>query len=318
MENLVVFNQTVEEEEEEIAENLFNRLPEELIKTHIFSKISEAKSLCFCSLVSKRFSSFVFQSKTVSIKIPRQIPNQQPYPTNRRTPAKYISNLTIKFLAKLTSLRTLYVEFDCSVEGGGVICSSCSSTNKEPVVKWKVDLSSASFVMIFARTLNVDVEIDDRIGTNFHRSIRPCFLNHLKDASLRFSLMKTLIRLLPKSLENIVVTDSKKQGGMINHGGNEVVDVKKIKGFNVRNFLGGYGAIKYWHEKKPLKLPVSGIVMKRVAVIRYKENWVDNPDDDLLVAKEAFKGEEEEVFGEALKELLTIKNVDNGFMWVGI
>ncbi|KAL3519824.1 hypothetical protein ACH5RR_017973 [Cinchona calisaya] len=301
MENLLVFNQRIEKEEE--VEDLFKRLPEELIETHIFPKISEAKTLCFCSLVSKRFSSFVFQSKTVSIKIPPQIPDQQPYPTNRRTPAKYVSNLTTKFLAKFISLKTLYVEFDCSAEGGGIICSRCTTTtNKEPIVKWKIDLSSASFIMIFARALNEeeeDVGINDEI-LYFEISIRPCFLDHLKDASLRFSLMKTLIRLLPKSLENVVVTDSKKQGGMISHGGNEVVNVKVIKEFNVRNFLGGYGAIRFWHETKSLKLPVSGIVINKVAVIRYKENWVDNPDDDFLVIKEAFKREEEKFFGEAV------------------
>mgnify|MGYP004714538185 FL=1 len=44
-----------------------------------------------------------------------------------------------------------------------------------------------------------------------------------------FSLIKMLVRLLLGSLENVVVTNSKKQGGMTDNGGNEVVDVQMLK-----------------------------------------------------------------------------------------
>ena len=36
--------------------------------------------------------------------------------------------------------------------------------------------------------------------------------------------------------------------------------------------------------------------MKRVAVISYKENWVDDEDDDFMAAKAAVLGEEHRWF----------------------
>ena len=83
------------------------------------------------------------------------------------------------------------------------------------MVKWKIDLAFASVILLFTRTL---------------------------------------LHFLPESHENVVVKDSKKQGGLIGAGGGELVNVKIIKGFRVRNFSDGKAAIKYWYEPL-LKLP---------------------------------------------------------------
>lgn len=47
----------------------FNRLPDEII-LQIFSKLIDLKTLCFCHLVSRRFSSIVLQVDTISFTAP--------------------------------------------------------------------------------------------------------------------------------------------------------------------------------------------------------------------------------------------------------
>ncbi|XP_071932852.1 uncharacterized protein [Coffea arabica] len=303
---------------EEDAERPFNRLPDGLILFHIFDKIPEAQFLFRCSMVSKRFSGLVFQSKTVSVKIPLQIPDQEwTDPTDPVIPADYVLNLATEFLVKFTSVESLRIEFDCP-GGGGRSSDVCSSTCNEPLVKWKIDLGSASFIMLFAESLNNDdvvvEEVDDRVGDEELDVIRGCVFNHLNDAFLTLALMKTLTHLLPESLRNVEVKDTKKQGGLVSFDGSEVIDVKMIKRCKIRDLFAERGAVKYWH-KSLVKLPLSGSVMKGLCVIRYREKWDDGECDDLLAARAAFQGGgEEKVYGEAARQFLTMQNISSGIL----
>lgn len=51
-----------------------NHLPDEII-LQIFNKLSDLKTLCFCNLVSKRFSSITLQVTTISFTAPNVNPN---------------------------------------------------------------------------------------------------------------------------------------------------------------------------------------------------------------------------------------------------
>ncbi|XP_027062347.1 uncharacterized protein [Coffea arabica] len=163
------------------SDDPFICLPDELIISMILDKIREAKSLCRCSLVSKRFSSLVYQTKNVSVKIPLQI--QQKITTKKAEPELFIlpgkplhsvtvplgffpifdkfpmsfesessctgmellSDLTSKFLGKFTSLESLYVEFNCLELDDR---PSLNCLEKEPLVKWKIDMKSSSLIFL--------------------------------------------------------------------------------------------------------------------------------------------------------------------------
>ncbi|KAL3498693.1 hypothetical protein ACH5RR_041425 [Cinchona calisaya] len=88
MENLGVLRAALEEEENK-EDPFFKRLPDELIISHILGKVSEAKSLCRCSLVSKKFSSLVYKTKNVSVKITFHIPIPQPKSNPEEPTTKY-------------------------------------------------------------------------------------------------------------------------------------------------------------------------------------------------------------------------------------
>lgn len=127
-------------DEKAAEEDLLKRLPDELIISYIFDKISEAEPLCMCSLLSKRFSSLVFQTKTVSVKFPHP---HQPIPTNiprSCSPVKYVRDLVTKFLVKFTSPKTLHVEIDCFGVpcSGSFMTSTTNTTSNDPFVKWSL------------------------------------------------------------------------------------------------------------------------------------------------------------------------------------
>ncbi|CAK9184376.1 unnamed protein product [Ilex paraguariensis] len=58
-------------QEEEEDQDQFDRLPDALVLL-IFNKLQDAKSLCRCILLCKRFGSIVSETQTISITIPRR------------------------------------------------------------------------------------------------------------------------------------------------------------------------------------------------------------------------------------------------------
>lgn len=162
--------------QKEDDEDPFKCLPVELILSLIFDKISEAKSLCRCSLVSKHFSSLIFRSHhNVSIKIPPLISNQMPdfsrdlshhisWPKVihvgtisltgfiQASSSAYASKF-VTVLRKFKSMKSLYVEYECS---GGLIDSK-----NESLVKWKLHLKSAKYILLVAPGTSPDLVATD-------------------------------------------------------------------------------------------------------------------------------------------------------------
>lgn len=317
----------------------FKRLPDELIVSHIFDKICEAKSLCFCSLVSKHFSSLVYQTSILYFKIPRRNlfqqqldndPTAQTHPLSFprqvlhfvTTPLRlvhglfrsvlqrsqrqsrpfdvlFVVHLTAKFLTKFTSLKSLHIEFDYSGD-------LKTSNNSGLVVKWKFDSKSSSFVMLTARSLtltttdDVDVDFDENnINPRVVELLEEYFDCNMELADSRFTLVEMLAPMLPESRQNVVLTDSKREG-KIDLGESDIV---QMRNGNNTNSGDEETYVNLWYAPF-LKLPVSGRVMKIVTLFISKDNSKSDYDD-FLIAKEAFAGEEDgQIYVEAVMEML--------------
>ncbi|KAL3522361.1 hypothetical protein ACH5RR_015195 [Cinchona calisaya] len=112
----------------------------------------------------------------------------------------------------------------------------------------------------------------------------------------RFSLLEKWVPVLPESLQNVVITDSRKQG-KLDLGEDDVVALRN----GDTDFGGLEGITRFW-QSPLLKLPLSGCVMKMVTLLICKVK--DTDYDDFLMVKQAFGGKGEEVFVEAASELL--------------
>ncbi|KAL3522364.1 hypothetical protein ACH5RR_015198 [Cinchona calisaya] len=111
-----------------------------------------------------------------------------------------------------------------------------------------------------------------------------------------FSLLEKWVPVLPESLQNVVITDSRKQG-KLDLGEDDVVALR-----NGDTYFGGLEGITRFWQSPLLKLPLSGCVMKMVTLLICKGK--DTDYDDFLIVKQAFGGKGEEVFVEAASELL--------------
>lgn len=273
--------------EEESSKNPFKRLPDDLIVSHILDKIYEAKSLCLISLVSRRFSSLVYQTHVLSLRIALYW---------GRAPGQVLDFETCaKFLAKFSSIKSLYVELDYSRNLTGDV--------DPPVVKWKIDTESASFMILTARSLQLGTTDDDNdqgnaFNPDHFRLLRRFFNCCMIMACWWFKFVEKLVHLLPESLQKVVVADSKREGKV--HFARR--DIIRMRNGN-SNFGVGETNVKAWHAPF-LILPLSGYVMKTVTLFIIK--GTDRSDsDDLLIAKEAFDEEDDHrVYVEAIEETM--------------
>ncbi|KAL3522376.1 hypothetical protein ACH5RR_015210 [Cinchona calisaya] len=349
MEDLV--DQTVGAAKHVKLEDVFNLLPDELIVSHIFDKICDAKSLCRISLVSKHFSSLVYQTKTISFKIPHEAPIMRqlvdhsplfllekilnfitgpltfahalchsitPQQSQSRPPTpasleieyrpppptafeiEFLGFLAAKFIGKFTSLQSLHMEID----------NSKMESSAFSVVKWKYDYKTNSIIILIAKSLHAlrTATHDDENGDDYYNiddfdalvetvSFTEISVLH------RISVLEKLVCLLPKSLDKVVVTDTKKQGEF-GFRGSDLDDLRNQNTEDSRNQNTEDSAtgvnFRLWTAPL-LKLPLSRSVMRMVSVYLYKD--INNLKDDCLIVKEAFEGEEE-VFVEALMEML--------------
>ncbi|XP_071932856.1 F-box protein AUF2-like [Coffea arabica] len=272
---------------EESSKNPFKLLPDDLIVSHILDKISEAKSLCLISLVSRRFYSLVYQTQVISLRVDLYW---------ARAPGQVLDfETSAKFLAKFSSIKSLYVELDYS--------RNLTVDVDPPVVKWKIDSESASFIVLTARSLRLTTTDDDNdqgnaVNPDLISLLRRFFNCCMNMACWRFNFVKMLVRLLPESLQKVVVADSKREG-KVRFARRDIIRMRNGNS----NFGDGETSIRVWHAPF-LKLPSSGGVMKIVTLFISKGN--ERSDyDDLLIAKEAFDGEDDhQVYVEAAVEMM--------------
>ncbi|XP_071906478.1 uncharacterized protein [Coffea arabica] len=324
------------------SDDPFICLPDELIISMILDKIREAKSLCRCSLVSKRFSSLVYQTKNVSVKIPLQI--QQKITTKKAEPELFIlpgkplhsvtvplgffpifdkfpmsfesessctgmellSDLTSKFLGKFTSLESLYVEFNCLELDDR---PSLNCLEKEPLVKWKIDMKSSSLIFLICPRRYIE---DTSINV-YAREVRlsgDIFEFIMAIGCSIFSLMETFFCFLPKSLVRVVITDSKKWGKL------DLAKRDLVLMWNRHLGIVMDDSKSYTFSNTPVldvdAVKLNSLVDKRTFFLGKKNcmnGFTGYEGADYLVVKDAFEGKEEalvEAVVEMFKEIRCI------------
>ncbi|KAL3834512.1 hypothetical protein ACJIZ3_009248 [Penstemon smallii] len=277
------------------GENNFNRLPEEII-IYIFGKVADAKSLCICTLLSKKICSLVLQTKIVSVEISSWLS----VCSCHRNPsaAKPLFRSLLHFIGKpVTSLYRLLKQpftsddagimpnyipifkfllgFSC-IESLTVNMGFSKQTSFEPLVKW-VD-GKSGFIFICAKDvcLNSSENDNDVLAPPTTSQLMSLITYHLMDAMWRVKILKPIFSKFSK-LKNVLVMDSLNQGRVVL----DEDDIAEMR--NEEESLMAVDDVKYcvklWHENVlHLPLPGTSRVMKEVTVFMFKE--VDTNDDD--------------------------------------
>ncbi|XP_027123081.1 F-box protein At5g46170-like [Coffea arabica] len=300
-------------------------LPDELL-VFLFNKLVDAKCLCRCYIVSKRFASIITQIHDVSFAIPSRninnISNQQNdlyheesfaknvlqfFVDNIYTkPVRYLRYIFLpkpplsvsfdpivfraftKFLKKLGRVKSLHVELP-------------SFHENQSVLKWEAEFGSElSFcVVLFATTFRImqmeDCENDVRpisLTNELLRSRSNHAIQRLMDALWRNHIVRHVIE-DHKELKDLTVSDSNKEGTLC-LGENQIAELHDLS-----PTLPTSGYVKIWHAPI-MHLLTSGHVMEGATVVMVRLLDQQSADEDRIMNR-VFK--EEEVFREAAKEI---------------
>ncbi|KAI8526103.1 hypothetical protein RHMOL_Rhmol13G0282900 [Rhododendron molle] len=290
----------------EEEENQFQRLPDD-VAVNIFDKVSDIKWLCRCFVVSKRFSSLIPRVETVSVKT-----NARDFLSTPRDSHKFAglptSPLNVcgpEFFAKLTQVRSLNLDLVSDF------------ADNDSVFKWGAKFTSNldSLTFLYASSLSKMMESEqEEENDETENGIARGKQTHLiylaiecaKEAVL---WLRILSRVIPKypMLQSITITDPMNKGVRLYLGGEKLVECRNA----FRN------AIKCPEETVPqtqetirgglvpvLRLPMSGYVMKGVAIVHFKLcSGNDSESDAQLAMVDAF-AEEQGVFSEAIMQIV--------------
>ncbi|KAF7121177.1 hypothetical protein RHSIM_Rhsim13G0215300 [Rhododendron simsii] len=294
----------------DISENVaseFQRLPDD-VAVNIFDKVSDIKWLCRCFVVSKRFSSLIPRVQTVSIKT-----NARDFLSTPQDSHKFAvlssSPLNVcgpEFFAKLTQMRSLNLD----------LVSDFDADN-DSVFKWGAKFTSNldSITFLYAASLTKMMESEQQEENDETE-------NEItqEEITLRLSLaiecakeavlwLRILSLDIPKHpmLQSITITDSMNKGVRLCLDGERLVECRNA----FRN------AIKCPQETLPrtqatirggsvpvLRLPMSGYVMKRVAIVHFKLGSGDDSESDAQLAMVDAFAEEQGVFSEAVVQIV--------------
>ncbi|RVW54261.1 F-box protein [Vitis vinifera] len=130
--------------EDQGPDDHFDRLSDELL-TLIFNKVLDAKSLCRCSVVSKRFASLIPQTDNVSLIVPSSNSSKP----NRDEDETY--QFTTEVLRNFINIKRLSIQLPCHGDELG-------SKGTDYFLRWKAE---------FGRELESCVVLG---ATSFHRS----------------------------------------------------------------------------------------------------------------------------------------------------
>ncbi|CAH1412575.1 unnamed protein product [Lactuca virosa] len=193
-----------------------NRLPDEII-LQILNKIIDLKSLCFCYLVSRRFSSIVLHVDAVSFIAPFKdpnIPDKNPVgdvSPSRSFPRKLSAH---GFLSKFIGVKFLYIE---------LLFSDQRAVDNRCLFKWRVKFGSRveSFVFLSPNYVcdndgiyqigKVDEE-NELISIAQHiNKKRVISYRCLNDVVAWHMMLMNIVKDLP-TLEEVSITDSGRRG----------------------------------------------------------------------------------------------------------
>ncbi|XP_073119769.1 F-box protein At4g18380-like [Henckelia pumila] len=274
-------------------ENPFNRLPKELIIS-IFDKISDAKFLCKCSLVSKNFAALVLQTRVLFVEMPCFFKGCicHPDPAAARPSRLLISflrdipNFLFKPLMAMWSLlKSRFRRGDETALSKPDIVSSLkkfscvdsitfhfplhdasnSQPSFEPLLRWKYGSSGFIFVSAKNRVASIDENTgDSRVQTANDVTRKEVLVSllsmfqHLVDCAVRLAFMYTIFDNRP-NIKHFVAVDNMKQGRVI-------FDDQEISVMKEKSVLRDKFCLKLW--KAPLvKVPLAGCIMEEVSLI---------------------------------------------------
>ncbi|KAL3522352.1 hypothetical protein ACH5RR_015186 [Cinchona calisaya] len=196
-------------------------------------------------------------------------------------------------------MRSLFVEFENADQ---------KRQNQFSLIKWKLDSKPSGFISLTSTTStdadNDDNEEEGKVSQlSLHNSLRTFYRYHLMAACIWFEIVEMVVPLLSESLQNIVITDSLKEGKLV-FGETHLAQIRNGNGTG--SFLDGSERQRIWTALL-LKLPLSGRVMKTVMLFLIKDKEIgedEGDNDDFLIAKDAFDGEDGEVCVEAAMEIM--------------
>ncbi|XP_058199183.1 F-box protein AUF2-like [Rhododendron vialii] len=302
----------------EEEENQFQRLPDD-VAVNIFDKVSDIKWLCRCFVVSKRFSSLIPRVQTVSIKT-----NARDFLSTPRDSHK-LAGLNSspwnvcgpEFFAKLTQMRSLNLD----------LVSDFDADN-DSVFKWGAKFTSNldSFTFLYAVSLSKmmeseqEEENDETENEITQEEITQRLSLAIECAKEAVLWVRILSRVIPKyaMLQSITITGSMNKGVRLYLGGEKLVECRNA----FRN------AIKCPEETLPrtqetirggsvpvLRLPMSGYVMKGVAIVHFKLCSGDDSESDAQLAMVDAFVEEQGVFSEAVVQIVKNYKDENKFFF---
>ncbi|KAL7608204.1 hypothetical protein Lser_V15G13671 [Lactuca serriola] len=263
-----------------------NRLPDELLLT-IFTKLNNARLLCICSLVSKRFSTVVHQTPSLFLTFPHRHSNDR----NENLPKKLFNYLSKSFFRKPPTNK-----FDGPLFQSAVDSLKCfenvrtlqiqlpSFQQDESILKWHAEFGKDMniCVILFATSVhqptpsthqvrNSDTLLTNNLLQSRIASANQCF----REATWRQHILRHVVENHRNSLHAAEICDSSRKGKVVMRGRQQLNDLLDPK---LKLPASGYG--KLWHVQL-LRLPESRCVLHGatvVAIRRTDENEEEHED----------------------------------------
>ncbi|XP_023763327.1 F-box protein AUF1 [Lactuca sativa] len=291
-----------------------SRLPDEIILL-ILNRLIDLKTLCFCYLVSKRFSSIVLQVDAISFASPVL----NPHISDKKTiPSKsflrMISSLygesflsVYRFLIKFKGVKSLCIE----------LLAPGHSAVDSRLFKWKVNFTKKieSFIFLWPNSLcdkdgfcvngNGDEEGSLELNSDLLKNKHIISFQCLQDIMAWHVMLLYLVNDLPM-LEEVCISDSGRRG-RLSLSGKKLSEVKEwvhsasetmLNRVNVPTILRNCYIPVF-------KLPVSGYVMKGIYFCVMEMKDMEGGNEFLMSSENGgFEDKEESAYTEAMMEIL--------------
>lgn len=288
----------------------FSCLPDEII-FQIFIKIIDFKTICFCKLVSKQFSSIVHQLDAISFIVPPSNSDSDTLVADACL-RRHSFRSAILSLEKFTLLKSLNIQLPSSPPNFII------DIDDIVLFKWKAKFSIDkldSLVFLVPNSIYSITNNTNSYGTIQENEERWLTFQKLDiayycllDAVLRFDMLLGFIKGFP-FLENVYIKDSEKKGTVSLSGG-QIVEFRKW-------LISSHESIerKLKHSKDIpgsvsvcyiplLELPVSRYVMKGVTLIlMMRDDLADNEDYSFIKDSDFEDNDEAGAYTEAVMEI---------------
>ncbi|KAI3804421.1 hypothetical protein L1987_25948 [Smallanthus sonchifolius] len=294
-------------EQPEVAH--INRLPDELLLL-IFTKLNNAKSLCICNLISKRFSAVVHQTPSISITFPHRNSNDR----NENLPKKLFNYLSKSFFRKPPPNN-----FDGALFQSAVDSLKCfqnirdlrielpSFQQDESILKWHAEFGRGSnvCVILFATyshqstSSNHQIQNPDTVLTNQLLQSRIASSNQcFREATWRQHVLRHVVENHRRTLETAEICDSDRKGRVVMKDKQQLNDLLDPE---VKMPASGYG--KLWHVQL-LRLPESRCVLHGATVVAIRRTDENEEEVEDVGVKQLMKKDEQVLLWEVLTHIL--------------